>query len=345
MGQSCSSHSSHSKLRSPASASPFLNLPIDVVLLVVDHLRQTPESIHILALTCKSLRKLLNSSAPALSPRARDSLLIILEKDPGIGSRAYFCPICRALHNFSPTWGPLTHEHKLCNPQIEYSHRCYADVRFPLRLGTYGLGYHHARLVMNRHLHGVPCGLPLRNLDAVAIPGQMVPLWKQTWSAKIIDNELFLCAVHTINSSGISDTVLRSLIDRAYHYHICHHIDPSHQVAALERTTVSSGGTGELFSECRNVLGSCYICLTDHCTTIERRRRQRNVLTGAFARNQAVGWDWAITIVAYHQLGSCRSPTDWKWGTITGSVQIKVGDWRINRPYPPGSVRAKWLGS
>lgn len=335
----------YSELRLSASTSLFLELPIDIILLVVEHLRQTPESILILALTCKTLRKLLIPSAPTLASPARDSLLILLEKDSGIGGQAYFCPICHALHSFSPSWGPLTYEHTLFNREYRYLRPCYADLCFSLRLERYRLGYHHARLVMNRHLHGAPCGLPLQNLDAASIPGLIVPQWRQTWSARVIENELFLCAIHTINSSGMSDRTLRSIIDRGYTYFICRHVDPSHQVAALKRATASSGETEELFSECRNTLGWCKICLTDYCTTIEQKRPRKKVWPGIWTQHQSASSGWTITIVAYHQLGPCRSPFDWKWGAITGSIRTKLGNWRIDHPYPPGSVREKWIVS
>ncbi|KAH7017920.1 hypothetical protein EDB80DRAFT_706357 [Ilyonectria destructans] len=120
---------------------------------------------------------------------------------------------------------------------------------------------------MNRHLHGASCGLPLQNLNAASMPGLIVPQWRQTWSARVIKNELFLYAIHTIDNSGMSDRALRSIIHRGYTYFIPRHVDPSQQVAALKRTIASLGETEELFSECRKILGSCKICLTDHCTT------------------------------------------------------------------------------
>ena len=344
MGQSVSSY--FPKIRQPqtgSSPSLVIHLPIDILLLVINQLHETPECVFALDLTCKTLYALLISQAPALEPLALDSLLRLLEKDAQVGSQFYFCPVCCKLHRFSPSCGPLTNEHTIYNRECRYLRSCYADTSFCLETGKYTLGYHHARLVLNRHLNGAPCGLPLHNLTAASVHGLVVPNWSQNWSARVIDSELFLCVTHTIHSYGMSDLLFRSIIDRDHAYFICRHADLSSDIPALKIPRASSCETRTVFSECRELVGACNLCLTDHCTTIKWKGTPKKTLLGIRNRLRPVSTGWIITIVAYHQFGSCRFPYDWKWRAITGSTRPTLGNWRDDNRYPPGSIRDKWL--
>lgn len=52
---------------------------------------------------------------------------------------------------------------------------------------------------MNRHFFGMPSGLPLGNPHAYIVDSRAdydAPPWTQSWSAKIIEDELFLSAIH-----------------------------------------------------------------------------------------------------------------------------------------------------
>ena len=345
MGQSTSSYFPHIKRNPTASPSLLLHLPIDILLLISDKLDETPEAIIALGLTCKAFHTLFIPRAPVLGRRARDFLLLLLEKDPGVGSHSYFCPLCRKLHHFSPECGPLTHEHTTDNPEHKYLRPCYDGSSFCLWCGEYSLGYHHARLVMNRHFYGAPCGLPLRNLNATSVYSSLFPLWKQNWSARIIGDELFLRATHTADSDGMSDRAFRSKIDQGLHYYICNHLNAKYDIDPLKRLRASSYEAGELFAEGRDVVRSCALCLTDYCTTIERKAARNSVLPGIWDRNQSARTRWVITIVAYHRLGNCRSPLGWKWSSITGTLGPGLGSSRGDRGYPAGFARDKWLAS
>ena len=254
--------------------------------------------------------------------------------------------MCHQLHRFSPSCSPLTHEHTCFNRENRYLRPCYAGTSFFLETGGYTLGYHHARLALNRHLYGAPRGLPLHNLTAEAVQGMVVPNWKQSWTAKVIDDELFLRATHTVNNLGMSDGALRSLVDLHCAYFICCHTDSSYDVPALKMPRLSScEATRPLFAECREVLDACPLCLTDYCTTIERTRAPRNAVPGTRAWCQPASMVWIITIVAYHRFGTCRSPSDWMWQSLVGATQPTLDDERQNKRYPAGSIRDKWLAS
>ncbi len=148
-----------------------------------------------------------------------------------------------------------------------------------------------------------------------------------------------------MNGHGVSDHALRSAIDARYTYFICSHVQPSREISALRKPRPSSPEAGELFSECRGVFGSCTLCLTEPCTTVEKKRAPWSVLSRIGGRIRPGSTGWIITIVAYYRLGSCRSPLDWKWRAITGFTTPNLGNERDYDRYPPGSVMNKWIQS
>jgi hypothetical protein len=108
----------------------------------------------------------------------------------------------------------------------------------------------------------------------------------------------------------------------------------------------------------RRVLRSCSQCLTELEITIARVQvrncqgpKHRRV--GSFIMHcrgecgqregpHAVGWQ--ISIAAYHQVGSCRSPEDWKWKMLTLPIEVcrLQGLQRDMARYPSGAVVQKW---
>lgn len=165
---------------------------------------------------------------------------------------------------------------------------------------------------MNRHFYGAPCGLPLRNLNATSLHGPFADGWTQSWSARVINDELFLCATHTINSHGMSDDAFRSTIDRGYQTYICCHVDPTYDIIALNRPRGSSCEAEELFSECRGDLESCLRCLTDYCTIIEEGGSKRSI-----------AGDLGPTSASKHGLDHYhrRLPSTW---TLPFSIRLEV---------------------
>lgn len=68
--------------------------------------------------------------------------------------------------------------------------------------------------------------------------------------------------------------------------------------------------------------------MTDYNINIEKRK----------------GEGWEIKIVAYYNLGSLRSPEDWKWQTLVNPRGITAAP-RMSRDLAecgPGIVRHKW---
>jgi len=198
------------------------------------------------------------------------------------------------------------------------------------------IGYHHVRLAMNRHFLGPPNGLPLDKFQLEYTSRGPVH-WREKWSARILQDELFLSATRTLCRIDKTDQELRGAVDN-YNYEICGHVNMEkytrHPISALH---LSSSFTG-LFTPCRNVVESCTQCLTDYDTTVEQRWVK--IRDGKGKRMSAC---WFITITSYHRLGGGRSPSDTKWHAFAAR-----GFWdlfTLSRDmirYPQGAVRQVW---
>ncbi|EHK42022.1 hypothetical protein TRIATDRAFT_31330 [Trichoderma atroviride IMI 206040] len=337
---------------------PLLNLPTEIILLIVSHLSSSPESLVALSLTCKALSSILDRDAVKLCEKSRRQLLLLLEKD--LGSRFFYCSVCCQLHHFSQQWSPITADYlwmpKSC---IDY----YYNKNFRPTPALFGnRNYLYGRLVMNRHLHGSPKGLPLKSLQHPTLVASWGdgPLWLETPSPRIIGDELFLCITHTLAGEAAT---LRDAIDEGRHG-ICMHVatDPVdlwnthrrdvYRMPELFEPEGSKAQRPPPFEECRDVPGSCTVCLTDYITTIERAKVRE--ITQCQTCKSSVNQvsieppldGWSITITAYHQLGRCRDPEDWKWVSFLESpldrILSKSPAKRDMAVYPPGVIRRKW---
>lgn len=329
--------------RRPRAPTPrLLQIPVEVLLLIIEQLRENPESILALALTSKGLLDILISEVPPLGKAVRKPFLRLLERD--VGHKYYFCCLCSRLHPFSTSWGPLDYKQNTVNGRGAHRVDGFADTFFTLN-SHYNLNFHLARLVMNRHFYGDPAGIPLQNLNTHMTGHEGT--WQLIWAAKIIDDELFMRIEHKFCNfrKGHTDHSLRTIIDQRFARRICDHIHSSSKTISESNT---KDGIDGAFVECRNVKTSCTMCLTDITTTVERKEvREKRLRDGSLewyeprASNQKLPSriSYLVTITGYHQLGSCRSPNSWKWKAITGDPLARTRDETI---YPPGSVRKKW---
>ncbi|KAK3379880.1 hypothetical protein B0T24DRAFT_613323 [Lasiosphaeria ovina] len=153
--------------------------------------------------------------------------------------------------------------------------------------------------------------------------------WTENWSARILEDKLFLSATRTVNGTGQE---LRDAIDKG-RYSICGHVDMA-MVSALHPSTLSTG----LFVPCRDAIESCNRCLTDYTTTAEQRFI--NIKDGKLNLTRAC---WLITVTSYHRLGSGRSPLDVKWHALAtrGIRDLRTTPRDMIR-YPQGTVREVW---
>ncbi|KAF5595575.1 uncharacterized protein FSUBG_9087 [Fusarium subglutinans] len=299
-------------------------LPPEIILEIAEHLSDI--SLISLSLTCQPYHILLSSFTRNVKLEAADleDFLQILEKDC---ASSYFCHICTKLHQRD--------QRGYIDPCKCYKWRCRKNCvyHFHFYLWT-GSGlmitYPEARLIMNRHFNGPAHGL---SLDTLNRHGDIFPYKGGTeqWTsiARIIQDELFLQRTLVIwfpEYLGVQE-----LLDHLY-LPICLHVSNNIQrhddwyarigLYTLPELVELSRG----FKSCDNSLGSCPICFTDYSITIRWGSHQRQ--------------GWHIEVASYQQLGSCRSPYDWKW-----RLAAERSTWNEPRcrTQKPGLVRQRWM--
>ncbi|KAF4946540.1 hypothetical protein FGADI_11093 [Fusarium gaditjirri] len=183
---------------------------------------------------------------------------------------------------------------------------------------------------MNRHFNGPAHGL---SLDILVYHGNIFQYkggteqWTST--ARIIQDELFVQRTLVIWHPG--DLGVQELLDRLY-FPICLHISGDAKRHGVGYARIGRYTLPELvelsrgFKSYHGASGSCPICFTDYSITLHRGTPQRQ--------------GWHIEVVSYQQLGSCRSPYDWKW-----RLAAEESTWNEPRCHTqkPGLVRQRWM--
>lgn len=305
------------------SLSRLLRLPNELLLMVLEYM--PPAAIACFALTCKRFYSLAIPLAsgrfhPVFDRSNRIELLLLLEKDD---TARFYCHYCIQLHVFDKNWNPKT--------TVSWQRRpCYNRSVFliggSIRGPNLQLSHHDVRLIMNRHLHGPTHGLPLEALavsyrNSKSFWGE--PGWRETWTPRIIQDELYLRGKFTV--SYPSHDYAREQVDfpRKFCKHVYYpyskfpgHTNPSKTLVGLDKK--------EIYSYC----GSCTYCLMDWEMAIEWEPRDDGC---------------TVTTTIYYQLGSCRSPLEWKWNYFVGdrppyeSTQTRRSHGEAN-----GAVKERW---
>jgi len=275
-------------------SSAFLQLPIDIVLCLVDHLPE--ETLLCLALTCKPLYAIVSSKSRCIiSQRGKRAFLQLLEGDvPG----TYYCYDCDKLRPV-PQYRVGDRGEDVC-PN-------HPDNGAVLDIGNYRLPYRAARLVMNRHLYGPEHGIPLRNIEKRTryyFPSLGVER-REYLRARIIDDELFIRMEITMEHLRGDTQVLRRFVDGC-NVAVCLHLDTGNQdysrLACLMIPTpkrikhLAEEPTPGAFSPCEEALTRCKSCSRDVVTTIKWRGYRKQ--------------GWIVRVVAYTSLGKCRDQPD-----------------------------------
>lgn len=222
MGQAISRraarHSSpHPSTEHEGDKSSFMNLPLELVLHVSGSFLD-PVSALALSLTCKGMTEAtFGRSLARLRPSHLEDFLLILEKDMSHHRPTYYCHTCIRLHAFDPA----SESPNASGYRRALGTNCRSN-NLCLDKGPLTISYAHARLVMNEHLYGARHGLPLSTLDVTYRTGYYEALWEQKWLARVIDNELFLSARHSLQFEGTADD-FRSIINDREH-DICAHV-------------------------------------------------------------------------------------------------------------------------
>ncbi|OIW26497.1 hypothetical protein CONLIGDRAFT_672042 [Coniochaeta ligniaria NRRL 30616] len=275
--------------RSANQSSSFSELPVELVLLIADHLSKT--SLICLALTCKPLHAILFPRPAALSLEERKTFLLLIEKGvPGV----YYCHCC---HKLRPWHLKLDIQNWLGH---SLGHRNTMGLYYSAH--SYYLIYPLARLVTNRHLYGPGHGIPIRNIE-MDVRYLIRPLnieRCESWRARIVEDQLFLRTVYTVQHLAADTQTLRLFVD-GWNTRVCEHLDTAtnttDRTANLERIPQLADLEGRPgFVPCDRAVTSCRICHTDIETAIVWRGYRRK--------------GWLVRIVAYRSLGKCRDPDD-----------------------------------
>lgn len=307
-------------------------LPPEILLLVVENLDHV--SAMLLSLTSRTLFQICShrlqsfrplSGYPAMDAANKETLLLLLEKDlPSF----YYCHKCVLLHRWK-----ISRDR---SDEISTDHFDGADSDcdwFSDRQFNF-IPYHFARVLMNRHFFGTPHGLPLQKLSSklhdyydrddigTRIHGER--------RARIVDDQLMLCETFTIRNSKGSARRLRAYIDR-YRIAICEHIGSAdlsvYGHRRLPELSRDSSTRPDYFAACHQSVKSCRVCLTDCSTTISWHGQKKG---------------WVVEFVIYKLLGSVRSPTDWKWQTISVYCRYIETQRSTLAMYGPGTIRCMW---
>ncbi|TQN64099.1 hypothetical protein CSHISOI_11322 [Colletotrichum shisoi] len=245
-----------------------------------------------------------------------------------------------------------------------------------LERGVPEITFTEGHLIMNRHFYGAAHGLPTQHLESIFEFERSIPLdngeiktrhfpldaflrskrynlrplrqstlqaatcWKFTHetSAKVLDDELYVCRHHDINGPPCSTVDFSRVID-SLELPVCQHILGSSKMPTLRFWTEGNTCIPELQSirisatepqldiHPDNAVGSCMVCFTDYEIVIERGGDQKK---------------WSLKLTTYHKLGSFRTLKDDAWLKL---MQITCPRFLPEYPgkSPAGAVRQRWL--
>ncbi|KAH7473706.1 hypothetical protein IWW34DRAFT_834135 [Fusarium oxysporum f. sp. albedinis] len=307
------------------SRGDLIRIPPEIILQVTEFLPNG--SLISLSLTCYAYHALLSGITRnvKLEGMELEEFLQLLEKDC---ASSYLCYTCVRLHQRDRRGktDPCKCYKWDCKKNCLYHFHFYLWIDSGLMMT-----YPDVRLIMNRHFNGPTHGLSLDTLNYHGDIFRYEDGGTERWTsfARIIQDELFVQRTLAIWHPG--DLGVQELLDR-FSFPICLHISSNTKryedgyarigLYTLPELVELSGG----FKSYDGSLGSCPICFTDYSITVRWGTHQRQ--------------GWHIEVVSYQQLGSCRSPYDWKW-------RLAAEDCTWNEPrcrtQKPGLVRQRWM--
>ncbi|KAK7932492.1 hypothetical protein PG985_003204 [Apiospora marii] len=197
------------------------------------------------------------------------------------------------------------------------------------------LFFQHAHLAMSRHFYGSSYGIPL---DALVVHKERTfgktCIWSRSLIPAIIDDELYLYVRHRVFHPGRSPEALHE----AFRAESTEEYEPRVLCPCTHTNDLTMKEIGRLLSdpwwvkigEIALPRKSCGQCLSDWDVTI--------VSEGTLG--------WYLEVEAYHRLGNCRDPLDWKWRSFAGLFNRQYKAEKIPKRaelgYAPGAVKERW---
>jgi hypothetical protein len=296
--------------------SSITQSPASPILSIQEFLSQ-PEQF-LLSLSCKALYPFRPRTSLVLENRR--ALLEVLQRS---SPRFYYCAFCILLHPFDPQ---TALQNRVIIPYEVYTlGKCTArrGLNGSLELIRFNydceLAFYHVQLVMNRHFFGPQHGVPLSALEYENKTSYRESglTTSESWTARIINNELFLSATYILSHPGNAKEMRRA-IDCGYRA-ICRHLTASESFNSNFSRMPQLWG----FTE---PSGSCKYCLADYTVQLNLREQHSQV-----------------TIITYHQLGTCRSPDDWMIKGFSRNMCRCTNSDRVRQGYKPGVVKEAWM--
>jgi hypothetical protein len=231
--------------------------PTEIILMIASHLSNV--STMSLALTCRTLYSICFSNHLVLDMKAKEELLLLLEKDV---ASLNFCHFCVMLHRWHGRWSksipPWYTERVPCKKDWDSCKLLPSIWRIP---------YYHARLVMNRHFYGPTHGPPLHILTQAESFRDLNGVNRRySHSARIIDNQLFVFSLLSVSHpQGDWVSLRRSINFRGPE--VCEHLTLAKlhpRFIPMQVPEVAEEKRGPSpFLLCHQSLGSCTFCMTD----------------------------------------------------------------------------------
>lgn len=227
---------------------------------------------------------------------------------------------------------------------------------------------------MNRHLYGEEHGPPLEVLRRTARENKPL-LWEgvamaQAWSARIIDDELYLEATVQLYLQEGNEAMLRKVkdLDKTFLRHamtgerpppvwrlaraaeddlyrltedqtlVCQHIGATYgtrikvfHCPAPDQPSHFCRCVDTSFFPRAGKIRSCRDCFTDFQVDVQWHPPDNEGPQG-----------WVLNVTRWHRLGKCRYPLDAEWQNYRGGVrQTPVR--RIDTCWAPGMIYQKWM--
>lgn len=305
--------------------SNLMQLPEDIIYIIQTHLG--PVGKIAFSLACRGLHEKYFASAQIARHCAtrweKRRLIFLLENE--VSDREFFCPHCRRFRRFGPGWnegqGACSTETSHNTSPNDHSPTVQQDSCPGQSLAiNYNRGpkfsFHLCKLVMNRHVFGEDCGLPLSCLEVTDLPvkaqgkGKYAFTWKQTQRARIIHHQLYLHCTHVLDQAEQEDIdalTLRQGLRGLSRYNFCNHrctgtLGDSFFDRDLFKRCLPLGSSRlqdkDLFAAHSGSKFGCPHCQTDYTASAEWRE-------GPCGKGS-----WVFRVDTYHQLGFLRRATD-----------------------------------
>ncbi|KAI1388559.1 uncharacterized protein F4822DRAFT_443475 [Hypoxylon trugodes] len=279
------------------------DLPTELILVISEFLPIT--CVACLALTCRRMASIFDARTLASRLNKMATQIVVSRLDGEILGMSY-CAVGQRLAQFTP--------HTLVPQHFCFHFHPVEKIKGPLhfQLGQslFHLPWCAARLVTNYYTLGPEYGLPALVLNSTFDHQheEYGVRWREIWEAKVIRGNLVLSCTHILSHRDLTGRALNSYLG-------------SHAITACphKKLRVSIWSLGHVQRYGR---GCCWHCGTDWAISMLRRSGGRG---------------WVAKTKIYHLLGTCRSPSDPKWKSMTSIF-------KSFRDVPGGTVSASWRG-